>query len=537
MTRPVVLAPDDPFPALDNAAKRMIFIILVMGAALELAMSQAVAIAVPDIQGALGASFDEGSWILTVYSTTFLLFLAASNWLASALGFRAYVGLSTLLYINGAIGCATSTTLTQMLIFRGLMGAGGACFLVRAFTSLSRDHVGKDRLKYQLILVVCCAGLGKALGAPIGGYLCYFYNWRLVFYFCVPLGIINLLLQAAYLPDIRVRHTGPPDVIGFLLLAGWTVPLQIILSRGERFDWLADPTILALTVVATFCLPLFIAWEPFFRSRGHIPCVSLRVFANLNAAVGSVVVLPLGMLLYGQLYILPQFLRNVQDHTTLQTGLLLSINTIAFMAGILIAAKLLMAVGHRTLAVISTVMLASGLWLFGLRLTISSPDEAYYLPLILTGFPTGRLIPVVSNLMCGTLPPQLFGEGQQNYLLLRQLGGSVGTALLTIMIDLRRTHHSSRLGESLTTYSDFTREAIRAGGAALAINGVPPEKAAAAAFGVLHKDLIEQSVVNAFADTFYYQAAIAASATALVLVASSVRRSKSFQNFWMSQFR
>jgi DHA2 family multidrug resistance protein len=140
------------------------------------------------------------------------------------------------------------------------------------------------------------------------------------------------------------------------------------------------------------------------------------------------------------------------------------------------------------------------------------------LPLTLTGFGSGWQVGPVSTLITSQTSNLLMGEGMELYLCQRQLGGSWGIAILTILIDRQRSFWSSRLGESLQDYSLGAQDAVREGSAVLRSTGLPPSQADAAAVGLLHARLTVQSVVNAFVDTFRYQAALGVAAFILVLL-------------------
>jgi len=125
-----------------------------------------------------------------------------------------------------------------------------------------------------------------------------------------------------------------------LLLVGWVASIQIVLSRGERDDWFADPRIVTLMIIAGLALPLFVWWERRRARFGDDAIIRLGVYANRNFIIGSIYVVILGMMLYGQTYLVPQFLRNVQHHSALGTGKLQTVNAIAFAVACLSARSL-----------------------------------------------------------------------------------------------------------------------------------------------------------------------------------------------------
>jgi DHA2 family multidrug resistance protein len=172
----------------------------------------------------------------------------------------------------------------------------------------------------------------------------------------------------------------------------------------------------------------------------------------------------------------------------------------------------------RTLLAIGAAIFAAGMVMWSVRLTLDIPDAQMYLPLILTGFGAGWEIGPVSTLINSQTPPTLLGESMELYLFQRQLGGTWGIAILAIVVDRQRSFWSGRLGESLHTYSLMTQDALHQGATAMAWAGLPSAQADAAAVALLHVRLQIQSVMNAFVDTFRYQAALGVAAFLLVML-------------------
>lgn len=146
---------------------------------------------------------------------------------------------------------------------------------------------------------------------------------------------------------------------GMLLLVGWLAPLQIVLSRGERDDWFGDTFITAMTALAVVCLPLFI-WRERRVAASRRPALDLRVYHSRNFILGSVYVVILGMMLYGQMYLLPQFLRNVQHHSAWETGKLQTVNGAAFAVGLIVGGLLMKRVGIRVALAIGAAAFVAG---------------------------------------------------------------------------------------------------------------------------------------------------------------------------------
>src|ERR1043165_8018198 len=134
-------------PAFPRTTRIALAVVVTLVTCMEFLTSYAIGVALPDMQGDLSASFDQGSWILTTYSTCFLIGLVLSNWLSSRIGFRRHLASAIVLYMFAAIGCARSHTLAEMIVFRAAMGYAGGSFLVRAQTAINLAYTGKARAK------------------------------------------------------------------------------------------------------------------------------------------------------------------------------------------------------------------------------------------------------------------------------------------------------------------------------------------------------------------------------------------------------
>ena len=507
-------------PAVDRTVRVLALVAVTLITCTEYLTSYAVNVALPDIQGDLAASSDEGSWILTTYSTCFLIGLVTSNWLADRLGYRRYLPAAAVLFMLSAAGCGTSHTLGEMLVYRAAMGLAGGSFLARAETAIYRLFDGKARLRALVVFAVAVVAVARTAGPAVGGYLTEWYSWRVIFFLNVPLILTAVAVMVACLPDVRLAAAWRVrfDAVGLVLGVGWVATLQVMLSRGERDDWFGDPLIVTLAATAAVCLPAFIWWERRTVAAGRTPLVPLAVYRSGNFRVGSVYVVILGMMLYGQQYVVPQFLRGVQHHSAASTGQLQTFNAAMFFVGLLLGAVLMGKVGVRVSLALGAGVFAVGMAAWVFSITPQTPDAVLLVPLGLTGLGAGWQIGPVSTLINRDTPPQLVGAGMEMYLAQRQLGGAWGTAALAILLDRRRSFWSGRMAEHLTAYSLPAQDALREMAAALGYAGVPHASAEAAAVGALHGRLVLQSIVNAFEDTFAYQAVLGVTALTLIVL-------------------
>ena len=504
-------------PSLPKHIRHTIVVVMTLVTAMEFFTSYAVGVALPDIQGDLSASFDEGSWILTVYTVCFLIGLILSNWLAETVGYRRHMINAVCLFALSSVCCGLSHDLRQMLFCRAVMGFAGGTFLVRAQTAIGLTHTGKDRARAMLFFGLIVVGVARTFGAAIGGYLAEWHTWRSIFFVNLPFELAAVVMMLLYVPDFRAeKKPGRLDVVGLLLLIGFVAPVQIVLSRGQRDEWFADARIITLTALAGFCLTGFVWWS--LRPGNTRPIVNLHIYRNRNFVLGSIYVVFLGIMLYGQLYVVPQFVRGIQHYSDWATGKLQTINAVAFFIGLVGGSLLTPRLGVRVTLSLGAVFFTAGMAAWAVRMTAGISPAAMTLPLILTGLGAGWQITPLSVLINSQTPVAMLGEGIELYLFQRQLGGSWGIAVLAILIDRRRSFWSGRLGEEVNAYSLATRDTLREGTAALHFAGLPLNDAAGASVGIVHGRLLVQSIVNAFVDTYWYQVGIGLAALAIIVL-------------------
>jgi DHA2 family multidrug resistance protein len=201
-------------------------------------------------------------------------------------------------------------------------------------------------------------------------------------------------------------------------------------------------------------------------------------------------------------FVTPQFLQNVQNHTAQQAGMLLLPSGLATAGIFILVGMLVNRVDTRLLIGMGALFTAIAMFRFHAILTLTTPDEAYFLPLTLRGIGVGLQIVPLSVVALGTLKPQQVGEGAGLYNLFRQLGGSFGIAMLTTLISRRNQFHYARLGEHLNVYDPFQRQQLAHIQALLMRRGMTPYDAQAGALKVLAGMVQRQAAALTFMDVY-----------------------------------
>jgi MFS transporter, DHA2 family, multidrug resistance protein len=505
-----------PLHATITPGLRALIVIAVMAATImEFLDTSIVNVALPHMMGNLGATLDEIGWVSTGYIITNVIVLPLTGWLSDYFGRKRYLTYSIILFTAASLGCGISRSLAELVFWRVVQGAGGAAFFSLSQATLMEVFPPVKRGVAQAIFGIGVA-VAPTLGPTVGGYLTDTYSWPWIFFVNLPVGIVAALMAFAFVPDSPAAgQKRKADLVGIGLLAIGLGCLQTVLERGEREDWFESTVILRLAVLSALGIATFLWWV--LRPANKTPAVNLRVITNRNLAAGTLYAFAFGFSLYGGVFVTPQFLQSVQGHTAEQAGLLLFPSGLAA-AGIFILVGILVnKVDTRLLIGTGAGVLTLSMLELNGRLTLTTPDEAYFLPLVLRGIGIGLQIVPLSVVALGTLKPQQLAEGAGLYNLFRQLGGSFGIALLATLIDRRSHFHYARVVEHLSAYDPFQQQQLGQMQSLLASRGMTPYEAQAGALKALSGLAQRQAAVLTYADVFQVLA-WAGMATVLLLV-------------------
>ena len=288
----------------ETGLRRVFIVAAVMAAALMQTLDSTITnVALPNIQGNLGASQDEGTWIVTAYVIAAIIVIPLTPWLQSRFGRRNYFIASIVGFTIASILCGSSGSLTELIAWRAMQGMFGGGLLATG-QAIMRDTFPPEQLNISQGIFALGAIMGPALGPPLGGILVDNASWNWVFDINILPGIFSSIVLFMLLKDPNKPVGGTIDVVGLVLLAAGLGSMQYVLTEGERYYWFASPAIVAGTIVAIGALTSFVFWELYGTTT---PIVDLRVLRNRSVSAGSVLALALGAAVFGSTYTLPQF--------------------------------------------------------------------------------------------------------------------------------------------------------------------------------------------------------------------------------------
>jgi DHA2 family multidrug resistance protein len=407
------------------------------------------------IAGGLSATVDDGEWVITSYLAANAIILPITGWLSAHLGRRNYFLLSIAVFTLSSGLCGMATSLGQLILFRVLQGlAGGG--LQPSSQAVLLDAFPPEKQGAAMTLFGVAALIAPVVGPTLGGWLTDSYSWRWVFLINVPVGLLAfagcyiLLRDPDYLINQRMELRRRPfhfDSIGLSLLVVTIVCWEVMLSKGQEWDWLGDPFWRVQTLAILFATGLIglIFWE----LRHPNPVVNFRPMRERNFSACCLIIFCAYAVLYAASTSLPGLLQSLFGYDALNAGLVLSpagffavvaLPVVGRLIGRGIDARWLIAAGLLTMA-------AGSYWMSQLNLDISPGQVVWPRVVLILGL---AICFAPANVAAYLYTPlALRGAAVGLLSLLRNEGGSVGTSVAQTVHERREQFHTLRLGEYL----------------------------------------------------------------------------------------
>ncbi len=497
-----LLSPTAAALARKGTLKWVIAITAALGAILEIIDTSIVNVAMPEIQGNLGATLSEAGWVSTGYACANVVMIPLAAWLSDRFGRKQYLLFSLIGFTISSVLCGLSTSLAMLIVSRVLQGLCGGGLLAKAQSILFETFPNEEQPAAQAIFGISVIA-GPALGPVLGGYLTDTLGWRWIFFINLPVGIVAVLMTMVFLPrdtEDMLTHKGV-DWAGIAFLAIGLASFQTMLEEGQQEDWFSSRFIVLMALGAAVGMALFV-WRELTTPH---PAVDLRVLKHKSLAAGSVYSLVLGMGLYGVMFAVPIFLQVDLGFTALQSGLTLFPGAIASAVMMMIMGKVAGRVDARLLIGCGAIGMTATALLLAQINTDTSTDSLFF-PLVLRGLATVMMFLPLSLATLGPLPKRAVAAGAGFYNLTRQMGSSIGIAIITTLLAHREAVHRAVLAEKVTMFSPATRQHLNVLTGVFAQQGADPVTAHRRALGLLDQIVNGQSLLLSFADVFRYTA-------------------------------
>lgn len=497
---------------------RLLWIVMI-GTLMSALDASIVNVSIPAIMADFGAGLDDIEWVITSYMLAFAALMPLTTWLRDRVGHKALYISSLAVFVIGSVFCGLAWNLPTMIVARVIQAAGGGAIVPTGMAMITEVFEPRERGK-ALGFWAMGAVMGPAFGPTVGGYLTKFFGWPSIFLVNLPIGVIGIWFAIRFLKaDRPLHHVAKKfDVGGFLFLAVFLVSFLLGMSKGESEGWTSS-YVVTCAILALIGFVGFLLAESLVSNR----IMDLGLLKNPVFAATFLLTAVRSIALYGGTFLLPVFLQSFKGLDEVESGLLLLPGSL-FM-GILMpfAGRLGDKMSPRTMGFIGFTLL--GVFFFEYRtLDVDTSNWGVIWPTLIRGVGIAMLIAPLTATAMNAVPKAKAGMASSMLNIVQQVGGSIGIAVLSLVLHRRTAYHIGLVGASASTTSASYHEAFsRIAGRAheLGLNHADSARIAGRTIGA---HLAKAASVLAFQDAFVVGAII----TFLTLLGVMMLPSKPF---------
>jgi MFS transporter, DHA2 family, multidrug resistance protein len=490
-------APAPDAPQISPTQKWLTTLTVMIVAFMQILDTSVTNVILPHLQGSLSAGLDEVSWVITSYLAANAVVIPATGWLAGLFGRKRFFLICTVLFVLSSFASGAAPNLTTLIIARIFQGLGGGPIIPLSQAILWEIFPFHQR---GLAMAIWGVGfiLGPILGPTVGGYLADEWSWRWIFYINLPVGIVGFFMASACLFDPPyLRRAARVDWWGLVLMVVGFACLQLVLDRGEREEWFDSPAIVTMTIIAVCALAGFLVRELTTRD----PIVDLTVFTDRNFATGVTLISVVGFGMFSGMLLVAVFTQQLLGYDAWTSGLVLAPGGLGNICS-LFASGIVTRVDQRWMLGFGCLLNAVSLYMMT-SLTLGMDYWALALPRFVQGFAVGFIFVPLSTLTLATVRRDRLVNATAVYGMMRNVGGSIGIAVVTTLLAQRSQFHQSNLVAHITTWDWETQRRLAQWARHFVTHGSDTFTADRQAVAMLYRETLSQAQLLAYADDFW----------------------------------
>ncbi|MBN2646048.1 MAG: DHA2 family efflux MFS transporter permease subunit [Desulfuromonadaceae bacterium] len=481
--------------------KWLVTITVMLPTIMEIVDTSVANVALPHMKGSLNAGTDEITWVLTSYLVANAVVLPMTGWLSRMFGRKRFLITCIVLFTLASFCCGASPNLGSLVFFRILQGAAGGALIPNSQAILMETFPPREQGMAMAIFGIG-AMFGPIIGPALGGYVTDQLNWRWIFYINFPIGIIAVIMAAAFLVDpdyLKQRQKISIDYWGLALLVLGFGSLQLVLDKGQQEDWFASGFILGFSLLALLAL-IALLWV---ELRHPDPIINLRLFRYLSYAAGNALMFVFGFCLYSTIMLIPLFLQTLMGYDATRAGMVLApggVVTLCVMP--FVGAALSRGVQGRVIVCGGLCIGATAMFIMqGLTLEASYWDFVW--PRMVLGLGLGMIFVPLTTATLAAIPKPEMGNATGVFNLLRNIGGSVGIAVSATLLQRFSQHYQNVLVAHATPMNPLFQDKLAALTQVLTHRGLAEGEAGASALGLLYATIQHQAGILAYNHIFW----------------------------------
>jgi DHA2 family multidrug resistance protein len=500
-----------------DGSKALITVSVMLASLMAFVDISIVTVALSEMRASFGTPINQISWVSTSYMMGNVLIMPLSGWLQRRFTYRRYFTTSILIFTAASVLCGLAFNLPSLVICRALQGLGGGAIIPTAQAILFIRYP-KEQHGRAAALIGLAAITGPLLGPYVGGKLIDVANWHWIFLINLPIGALAAWLSHA---NLRQPETERPrekvDWYGIALLAVGLLSLQYVLEEGTREGWFDSVLIVALATVSAIALCTFIVHE---LETEH-PVLALNLFRSASYSAATAINFLIGVSVFAGSFIFSLYMGSVLRRSALDIGRVFLRGNAVLLLLMPLMGRIVGNVSGRLLIGVGVALMSLSLWMNG-HLTPAADTHTLVMPLVVRAFAIALTFTPLMPYALSDVEPLQRGNAAALFNLTRELGGSIGIAWMTTLLDRGLHEHIS----SLSQYIDPFNPA-----AAVELGGIRPYLTAAgawdperAAMALAHLRVTRQALSLAFNYDFLALALVFVVALLLLVFLRSSRR-------------
>ena len=496
----LVRGSNSPFHPKHVSYKWFLLANVMLGTFMAVLDATIVNVGLPKIMASFGVGLDKIEWVVTAYMLAMAVALPASGWLADKFGYKRLYFIGLFLFTLGSMLCGRSTDENMLIASRVIQGLGAGTIQPLGMAIITREFPPHQR-GIALGFWGIAAAASVSFGPIIGGFLIDRFNWPLIFDVNIPVGILAMIFTIIIQSEYINRFARKFDLIGFISVTIFLPLTLYALSQGNAASnsagWHA-PYILASAAIALIALAVFLTAEFLVEE----PLIDLRLLNNHNFGIANIILLIFSLGMFGSTFLLPIYLQNSMGYTALQAG------SVFLPVGIIqgtmapISGRISDKINPKLPIFIGVILFALS---FYLNSKLSWMTELKYvmLSLYIRGFAMGLMFTALSTISLSGIPREKMAQASAITNSIRQLGGSLGVALLATFLTARVNFYGQLYGGAIKPNSEIFHKTINNLKTHLQYEtGSSPETATRVSQTLLLSNLNKQSYIQGINDDF-----------------------------------
>jgi EmrB/QacA subfamily drug resistance transporter len=372
------------------------------------------------------------SWVVTAYLVASTITVPIAGKLGDLFGRKPFLLAGMIGFVVASAACGQSHNMLELIVFRSIQGLFGGILFATVFAVIGDLFPPARRARLQG-LFGAVFGLSSILGPTAGGYITDNLGWRWVFYVNLPVGIVAVLLVLATMPYVRSKASlRDIDFLGAGTLTAGLIPLMIALSITRDHAW-TSPEVMGLLGLAAFLLAAFFVVE----QRSEHPIVPFALFKNSTFSVSMIAGFLTGFGMFGTIVFVPLLYQGVLGVTATNSGQLLTPMMLGLIVSSTVVGQAMVRIRYyRFLGTAGILLMMVGMWLLS-QVTVSTSSLEVVRDIVLVGAGLGATFPLFINAVQAALPREFLGVATSQVQFWRQIGGTIGTAVLGSVLSQR----------------------------------------------------------------------------------------------------